>query len=206
MIERAKPVALVDSDDLFEYPIPSTERLDSHSYFAFKYRRWRKSEFRQLADLEVRAVFIELLCESQDEAPVGTLPLDERLLVKASGETMEVWKRLCDRAIGPLYKWERCRCDNGQIRLYHPVVLETVKEALGFREDYLDRKATERERKRLKALPDQIIRAGGTARMGQDQELLIKFDQYLEDHFPGRQRRPNVVREALEAMEIKRQL
>lgn len=73
------------SDDVFNYPIPSTERLESHYFITFHYRRWLKSEFRNLADLDVRAVGFDLFCEAQDEAPVGTLPTDERLLAKLAG-------------------------------------------------------------------------------------------------------------------------
>lgn len=201
----AKAVRLVDSGELFDYPIPSTERLESHYFITLHYRRWLKSDFRNLADLDVRAVGFDLFCEAQDEAPVGTLPIDERLLAKLAGVTLEDWRRLCDRPITPLYGWQECRCDNGHMRLYHKVVLEMAKEALGMREDHLERRAADRERKRLKDLPAQIVRAGGGTRMGEDTAFCLQFDQFLLDNFEGRQRRPNVVREALELWELKRQ-
>jgi len=202
MTEAAATVRLVDSDDVFEYPIPSTERLESHYFITFHYRRWLKSEFRNLADLDVRAVGFDLFCEAQDEAPVGTLPMDERLLAKLAGVTLEEWKRLCERPIGPLYGWSACRCDNGHMRLYHKTVLEMAKEALGMREDHLERRAADRERKRLKELPAKIVRAGGSTRMAEDDAFVIQFDQFLEDHFADRQRRPPLVREALEAWSL----
>ncbi|MBT2130105.1 hypothetical protein [Aliiroseovarius lamellibrachiae] len=202
MNKPAETIRLVDSEDVFDYPIPSTERLESHYFISFHYRRWLKSEFRNLADLDVRAVGFDLFCEAQDEAPVGTLPMDERLLAKLAGVTLEEWKRLCERPIGPLYGWSACRCDNGHMRLYHKVVLEIAKEALGMREDHLEKRAADRERKRLKDLPGQIVRAGGTARMGEDAVFIMQFDQFLLDYFEGRQRRPNVVREALEKWSI----
>jgi hypothetical protein len=198
MTEAARSIRLVDSDDVYEYPIPSTERLESHYFITFHYRRWLKSEFRNLADLDVRAVGFDLFCEAQDEAPVGTLPTDERLLAKLAGVGLEEWKRLCERPIGPLYGWSACRCDDGSLRLYHKTVLEMAKAALGMREDHLEKRAADRERKRLKDLPAQIVRSGGSTRMGEDAEFIIQFDQFLLDQFEGRQRRPNVVREALE--------
>lgn len=205
MSEPAKTMRLVDAEDVFDYPIPSTERLESHSWIAWHFRRWLKSEFRNLADLDVRAVGFDLFCEAQDEAPVGTLPVDERLLAKLAGVTLEEWKRLCDRPIGPLYGWQACRCDNGHMRLYHKTVLEMAKEALGMREDHLEKRAADRERKRLKDLPAQIVRGGGTTRMGEDAAFIIQFDQFLLDRFDGRQRRPNVIREALELWTLQQQ-
>lgn len=198
MTDPAATIRLVNDPDIFEYPISSSERLESHYFIAWHYRRWLKSEFRGLADLEVRAVGFDLFCEAQDEAPVGTLPMDERLLAKLAGIGLEDWKRLCERPIGPLYGWAACRCDNGHMRLYHKVVLEMAKEALGMREDHLEKLEAERERKRLKALPDKIVRAGGSTRMTEDIAFIMQFDQFLEDKFPGQQRRPPLIRKALE--------
>jgi hypothetical protein len=196
--EPATTMRLVDAEDVFDYPIPSTERLESHSWIAWHFRRWLKSEFRNLADLDVRAVGFDLFCEAQDEAPVGTLPMDERLLAKLAGVTLEEWKRLCDRPIGPLYGWHACRCDNGHMRLYHKTVLAMAKDALGMRENHLEKLEAERERKRLKALPEKIVRAGGTTRMAEDAAFILQFDQFLEEEFPDAQRRPPLIRKALE--------
>lgn len=198
MSEPAATIRLVDSDEVFDYPIPSTERLESHSWIAWHFRRWLKSEFRNLADLEVRAVGFDLFCEAQDGAPVGTLPMDERLLAKLGGVTLEEWRRLCDRPIGPLYGWATCRCDNGHLRLYHKTVLEMAKEALGMREDHLEKLEGDRERKRLKALPEKVVRAGGSTQMAQDSAFILQFDQFIEDKHPGVQRRPPLIRKALE--------
>ncbi|MEP4950072.1 MAG: hypothetical protein ABJU46_03750 [Paracoccaceae bacterium] len=205
MSEPATTMRLVDAEDVFEYPIQSSERLESHSWIAWHFRRWLKSEFRLLADLEVRAVGFDLFCEAQDEAPVGTLPMDERLLAKLAGVPLEVWKAMCDRPIGPLYGWKTCRCDNGHMRLYHPVVLEVAKEALGMREDHMDKLEAERERKRIKALPEKIVRAGGSTRMAEDAAFILQFDQFLEDEFSDAQRRPPLIRKALEAWALRDQ-
>lgn len=203
MTEPSKAIRLVDSEDIFEYPISSSERLESHSWIAWHFRRWLKSEFRNLAEPDVRAVGFDLFCEAQDEAPVGTLPMDERLLAKLGGVTLEEWRRLCDRPIGPLYGWHACRCDNGHMRLYHKTVLEMAKEALGMREDHLEKLEAERERKRLKALPERIVRAGGSTRMAEDAAFILQFDQFLEEEFPEAQRRPPLIRKALEAWSLR---
>lgn len=205
MAAPASTIRLVDSDDVFDYPIPSSERLESHYFITWHYRRWLKSEFRGLADPDVRAAGFDLFCEAQDEAPVGTLPMDERLLAKLAGVTLEQWTALCARPVGPLYGWAACRCDNGHMRLYHKVVLEMAKDALGMREDHLEKLEGERERKRLKALPEKIVRAGGTTRMAEDAAFILQFDQFIEDHFPDGQRRPPLIRKALEAWTLQGQ-
>ena len=203
MGRSAKNLAVVsDAADLFVYPIPATERLESHSFVAFKFRRWRRSEFRGLADLEVKCIGLELFFAAQDESPVGTLPVSPRLLARAVGVSAEVWEDLCNRPVSPLYHWDQCVCDNGEVRLYHPVVLEVAQEALGRRADHLEKRETDKERHRLKNLPAQIIRAGGTKHMADDEAYVIRLDQFLLEHYGTKQRRPNVVREAMERMEI----
>jgi len=194
-------LSAVGSADLFEYPIPTSERLETHSFVAFHHRRWRDSTFRNLADREVRAVGLDLFCVAQDQAPVGTLPTDPRLLAKLVGESLEDWQRLAGRDIPPLYNWRRCLTDLGEIRLYHPVVLEVVEAALGRRMQHLEKREADAERKRMSALPGHIIRAGGSTRMAQDEAYVTRLDQWLVEHHPGRQRRIPLVREAMEAMD-----
>jgi hypothetical protein len=201
---QGMPLRLIeDRGDLFEYPIPSAERLESHSFFQFHYRRWCKSEFRQRASHEMRGAFMELIVASQDEGPVGTLPVAEDLLARAADMPLERWREMVQRPIGPLYGWRRCITDLGVIRLYHPVVLEVAQSALKGRMDYLERSAAERERKRLVDLPRKILAAGGSQRMAEDQAYVVRLDQFLLETLPeGRQRRVNVVREAMEQMEL----
>ncbi|MTH76329.1 hypothetical protein [Paracoccus aestuariivivens] len=189
-------------DDLPEYPIASGLRLDSHFFMMFNYRRWMNSDFRSLADREVRGVAVDLFCAAQEQSPIGTLPTDERLLANAVDVPLDVWRQLNNREITPLHNWRRCICDNGQIRLFHPVVLEVAQSALGMKGDHEEKLANDRERKRLGQLPAQIIRAGGSRQMSEDDAYIVRLDQYLLDHFGSKQRRPNVVREAMERMEL----
>ncbi|KIC42225.1 hypothetical protein RA27_02205 [Ruegeria sp. ANG-R] len=205
MGEAAAHMRLVDSEDLFEYPIRTGERLESHFFMTWRFDRWMHSEFRLLADKEVRAVGFDLFCIAQKESPVGTLPLDERLLARLVGETLDEWRRLMERPVTPLYNWKECRCDNGQMRLYHPVVLEIAQEALGLRDDKMAKREADRERKRIAELPDKMLRAGAPKGMTEDQTLVLQFDQFLVDHFDvNGQRRVPLIRKALEAFELKR--
>lgn len=198
-------VQLVEVEEMEEYPIPTGERLDSHFFMNWHYRRWRHSEFRMLADKEVRAVAFELFNVAQEEDPVGTLPVDERLLAKLVGEPLEVWQALCKRDIGPLYGWRLCRTDRGVTRYCHDVVTEVSLKALGRRLDQIEKLEGDRERKRMAALPDQMLRAGAHKGMTEDPDFLAGFDQFLLEEYPNKQRRVPVVREALGVFSLKRE-
>ena len=205
MSSAARPIRLIDGHDLFEYPIPSGERLDSHYFITWRFDWWLHSEFRLLADKEVRAVGFDLFNIAQKEDPVGTLPVDERLLARLAGESLEEWRRLCERPIGPLYNWQQCYCDNGHVRLYHPVVMRIAQEALGMRDDRLAKREADRERKRLEDLPSRMLRAGASKGLTEDDVAVLQFDQFILDNFPGKQRRPQLVRVALEAFSLARE-
>ena len=201
---NANALALTDTSDLFEYPVSTRERLESHYFLTFHYRRWLLSDFRNLADPEVRAIGFDLFCFAQDHAPVGTLPTDPRLLAKLAGIGLDQWEQICRRVPSPLYNWSRCICDNGEVRLYHPVILEMVENALGLRKDHAERREADRERKRLKQLRDQMVRAGASSGMADSDDFVLRLDQYLNDHFPDKQRRTPLVRSAMEEIEVAR--
>ncbi|KFI24133.1 hypothetical protein [Paenirhodobacter enshiensis] len=184
------------------YPIPTGLKLERHFFMQFRHRDWMKSEFRNLASREVRAVAIDLFCVAYDEDPAGTLPANEELIARLVDVPLDDWRGLCSRSIGPLDGWQKCRTDTGALRLFHPAVLEMVTEASKARRDHIERKAADRERKRLEALPDQMRRAGASSRMAEDTDLIVRLDEYLLEHFPPpTQRRPQIVRQALEEMD-----
>lgn len=197
-VPKLKPVA---TDDLFHYPIPVGVRLESHGWFQFHHSWWRTSEFRRDADREVRAVWLDLLVGAQDEDPVGTLPVADRDLAWIARLPLDEWLRLMARPVTPLYGWQRCLCSDGSVRLYHPKLLKVTQGAAQSRMDAEERRAADRERKRLKLLPEQILRAGGSRRMSEDPAYLARLDQYLSDHAEG-SRTVRIVRAAMEALEM----
>lgn len=191
------------ANDLPDYPIPSAERLDSHSFFQFHHAWWQNSRFKLTADLEVKGAFIELICASQREAPVGTLPVDDVMLAKLAGVSLEHWLQLVARPVSPLYGWSACLCDNGERKLYHKTVLRVALAASRGKAADAERKASDRERKRLDELPGKIIRAGGTERMSKDMGYVLLLDQFLIDTVPeGKSRTIKVVRDAMERIEL----
>lgn len=192
----------VDTADLPLYPISAKDRLDSHFFIQWNLKRWRKSEFRQLADPEVGWAGFQLICEAHDESPIGTLPVDERLLARAAGVSIEKWRQLCERAISPLHNWHKVRCDNGEIRLAHPVVQLVSLEALeGSARNRAD-KEQRRRAKQIKDLRDMIETRIGATQLLRAPEFLDRFNDWLDQHHPGMQRRETLVRKALEQFQM----
>ena len=180
------------------YPISSGERLDSHYFIPWNFRRFSKSDFRRLADPEVGWFGFLLFQEAYDESPPGTLPADDRLLAHALHLSLDRWQALCAREIGPLHGWYRVKCDNGETRLAHRVVTETALAALeGKRKAEADQEARLRA-KRIKDLGQMIegkLRAPSfTKAPGQ----VERFNDWLEAHHPGKLRREPFIRAALE--------
>lgn len=192
----------INTDELPEYPISADDRLDSHFFIQWNLKRWRKSEFRQLAEPEVGWFGFLLFCEAHDETPVGTLPTDERLLAKALGISVERWRQLCDREITPLHNWSLARCDNGEIRLAHPVATEVAREALKTRRKNQSDAEQRRRAKRLKDLREMIEKRIGAGQLLRSPEFLERFDDWLEEHHPQAQRRESLVRSALNEFQV----
>lgn len=203
MIPAGSPLQPVDAARVFEYPIPVGVRLVTHGWFAFHHTWWRTSDFRRDADDDVRAVFLDLLCAAQDEDPVGTLPVEPRSLAWAVRKSLDDWQRLALRPIPPLRGWQRCVVSDGRQRLYHPKLLEVTLSAARAHMDAETRRFNDRERKRLKELPDKVVMAGGSQRMAQDAGYIARLDQYLTDTLPaGTTRTVARVRAAMEAMDM----
>lgn len=198
-----RSLSVVTPESLPDYPISTRDKLPGHQWFAFNHVKWDRNPFRIRADLEVRAVFLELFCASQRETPLGTLPLADDLLAHAAGVPLDVWKRLLMREVGPLHDWQKCLCDNGEVRLMHPMVTEVALEAMKGRIKWAQAAEAEVERKRLAALPAKILRAGGSERMAADAAYVMRLDQHLvETLTDGKSRTISVVRGAMEELEL----
>ena len=188
---------LVEVGELPEYPISAEDRLDSHFFVAWNLKRWRKSTFRQLAEPEVGWFGFMLFCEAHDETPVGTLPTDERLLASALGISIDHWRRLEGRDITPLHNWSKVQCDNGEIRLAHPVVTEVALQAMKTRRLNQANAEARRRAKRLKDLQEMIEKKIGAAQLLRAPQFLDRFNDWLEDKHPDVQRREPFIRQAL---------
>ncbi len=121
---------LINSVDAIEYPIAAVAQPAALDTMPWRNGWWRKSEFRMLAELDVRAVAFDLFCIAYCQNPMGTLPSNERLLARLIGLPLEDWLRLMTRRITPLNGWKACHCGDEGVRLFHPISLEIAKEAL----------------------------------------------------------------------------
>ncbi len=189
---------LLDLSGVPEYPFTKEDRLQTHFYFEMHFSRWLNSDFRLLATPAVRGIAIDLFCAAQEQAPVGTLPTDERLLAKLAGVTLEVWRELAAQDVGPLWNWYHVSCGD-DVRFAHPVVLELVEKAMVSREMHNGARAADRERKRLKALPAQMQSAGASSRMCAEAAVVDWVDRWLVAAYPNASRTVGRVKEALEA-------
>lgn len=192
-------IQLIDASDIEEYPIATDQRLESHFYVEMHFRRWLNSRFCMLADPEVGFYGFNLFFVAQDQSPVGTLPIDDRLLAKYLNIDIERWQSLCRREISPLYNWKKVRCSDGEIRWAHPVVTEMAVKALGSKRKNAADKAKARERKRLKDLTQMLERIGAK-RLMSNPGFVERLDAWLVQHRPDSNRTEPVVREALDVI------
>lgn len=197
-----RQLGLVATDDLPEYPISCEDRLDAHFFVPWNIKRFRKSVFRNLCEPDVGWYGFLLFLESHDETPIGTLPTDDRLLAKAIGISVDLWQSLCQRSITPLHNWHRVRCDNGEIRLAHPVVQEVALEAMkSSRKNRAERDERKRA-KRVKDLREMIETRIGAGQLLRDPTFVDRFNDWLETRYPDNQRREPFIRAALDEYQI----
>lgn len=142
---------VVVGGEMDEYPLSVEDRLDSHYFMAWERRRWLNSDMRLRGTPECRALFFDLINISYDQAPVGTLPNDHDILAKMLFVDGAHFRQLCRLEFGPLHKWEPVKC-GAEVRLSHPMVLRSLKEAISRREDHRARSEAASHKKRLQRL------------------------------------------------------
>ncbi|MFW2541517.1 hypothetical protein ACN2XU_02665 [Primorskyibacter sp. 2E107] len=198
-MSKANPVQLVEAASIPEYPISSVERLDSHFFVPWNLKRWRGSEFRRhgYADPEVGFFGVELFWLAQDETPLGTLPCDDEALAFLLRMPLSRWRDLNSRAVSPLHGWHRVQCDNGRVRLAHPVVTEVAQEALDGKRRNGAKNADERMRKRLNTIRQHLKGIPGAARYAEMDEQVNAISDWMDAAYPGGSATAKRVREAL---------
>ena len=189
-----------DVSEIGEYPLGPDERLDSHSFLAWEFRRWMSSDMRWNGTHECKSMFFECVNLSYSETPVGTLPNDLGRISRMIQPNVEkgTFEQLCKLKFGPLHGWQLCRVDD-QIRLMHPVVTRIVLSAFASRakasaaneaasyKRKLDRLTEEiaqvhpafagdprKVRFICKSIDDRISARGGSRRTGQDLHAAIQ--------------------------------
>ncbi|MDS9468618.1 hypothetical protein RGQ15_13695 [Paracoccus sp. MBLB3053] len=167
---------VVSVGELDEYPLTVEDRLDSHYFVAWERRRWLNSDMRLRGTPECRALFFDLINISYDQAPVGTLPNDPELLAKMLLVDPSHFQQLCRLDYGPLHKWSPVRCGE-EIRLSHPMVLRTLREAISRREDHRARSEAASTKKRLQRLRSCLT--GAHASLASNDGAVLWIDGWL---------------------------
>lgn len=183
----AAPLQLIEDGDLPDYPIGSDERLNNW-FMQFDIDRWLGSRMRLLATLAVRAVYLDLLFEAQRQNPVGTLPVDRRMLARLAQLSSDEFEALCRHDPSPLHHWAPCRTDRGEVRLAHPVVTDMLLAQLAGREARQARASADAERKRIARLRAAMAAHGIHEGVCRDDVLVQRIDRWLCERFPNGRR------------------
>ncbi|MCZ4351547.1 hypothetical protein O4H61_03375 [Roseovarius aestuarii] len=175
-ITSASHAQLVAIEDLPEYPLDGSERLDSHYFVAWERRRWLNSDMRLKGTPECRALYFDLINICYDQQPVATLPDDMEMLSKLVYTDRAHFEALCKLEFGPLHSWFRCRYE-GRTRLMHRFVYQILTEALSRRQD--NRANTERANyaKRIQRLRAKI--AGLHVELAKNDAAVSWIDEWL---------------------------
>lgn len=174
---------VISSDEdggLPEYPFGVEDRLDSHHFVAWERRRWLNSGMRMKGTPEARAHYLDLLWIAYDQSPIGTLPDDMALLAKLLFVDRDRFEAMCREPYGPLHNWQRCVCEGGEVRLFHPMVLRTLNEAMARREDNRARSEAGNRAKRLQRL--RIALADFSKDVAEMDTAVTWIDQWLVDN------------------------
>ena len=186
---------VVTNEALPIYPIDAAERLQSHFFVEFHFRRWLNSEARLLADWDVRGVMVDLIMISQDQTPVGTLPQNPKLIATMLGMSVDQLHLFCARDVSPLRGWVPCMAGD-QVRLMHPVVTEMAEKAIGSRRDRESEKQRRSAAKALKDLGERLV-AMGFSRQAGDRTFVERVDHWLTQNCTGNRTEP-MIREAID--------
>lgn len=148
----------VDVDCLPEYPVDPDQRLDSHSFVQWEFRRWLDSDMRWNGTHECKSMWFELVNLAHGATPVGTLPDDAKRLARMIQPAVDAdhFANLCRLDYGPLHGWVRCRCGD-EVRLMHPVVTRIVLAALASRANHAARVEAASDARRLKRLTEDLM-------------------------------------------------
>lgn len=169
----------VPDEGLFLYPIGKADRLDGHSFYKWQHLRWLSSDSHLMATYEVQGIARALFDLAQNQSPPGTLPQDRAILARMLRIEAHHLDALCRHQHGPLSGWKACICDDGELRLYHAVVLEQVQDAFDRREA----KALANNEKANRARRDRMVIAlramGCIEDMLRDEVLIARMDDWL---------------------------
>jgi hypothetical protein len=176
MLELAASVA--DIDDLPVYPLSPDDTLEAHFFLAWHHREWLNSDMRLKGAEECRALYFDLICISQDQKPIGTLPRCPEILAKMLMVDQSRFQRLAAQPYGPLHRWEPCLCGD-EVRLMHERVLRMLTDAISRKHDNRARTEAANVKKRLQRLRSYV--AGFNVDLSKSDTPILWMDNWLEE-------------------------
>lgn len=200
-------LSAVPEGGLPQYELGSDVRLDSHSYVQFHFHRYFQSRLHMRGSLAVRGAANELFLRARLGSPIGTLTTDYEELADYLRITTGQFRDLMSETVTPLHNWTECQTDTGEVRLYHPVVLEVLRDALKSRVRADLRRKEDASRGRITTLIGLLKKAGMRAEAvehiaSSDGAFLEQIDEWLLEHYPAPMRRTPVrVQQAVAAVE-----
>ena len=183
MIPHLSPVP---DDGLFQYPIARSERLDGQSFVKWHHHRWLASDMCIMANFEVKGMARDLFDLAQTQSPMGTLPRNKVMVARLLRTDPTRFDDLCRLEFGPMSGWSPCITDDGELRLYHPVVLEQVQDALNRREAWLASKSAAAVREQRRRLVAAMRQMGVDARVVADEALIERMDDWLAENWKAK--------------------
>lgn len=176
----------VPAEGLPIYPIPRHERLDGNSFVKWQHLRWLASDMHLMATFEVKGMVRDLFDLAQTQSPPGTLPADRNQIARLLRCEPLHFEGLCRQTYGPMRGWHPCVTDDGEVRLFHAVVLEQVRDAFDRREA----KALANNAKAVAARRDRLVTAlramGCEAEMLADDVLMDRLNGWLDINWKRR--------------------
>ena len=183
----AAPLRAVTEEDLPEYPVGRDVRLSGQYFLKFETFRYLNSTMALTGTPEVRCHYLELIFQSQHQVPIGTLPADPLVQARLARVDPAHWKELCKMEPSPLHHWTPCLSE-GEVRLMHRVVLDTVQDQLARREVSELKRGDDAVRKRIMRLRERMTAAGYDRAVVADDVLVERMDAWLAKHVRGQRR------------------
>lgn len=180
----------VEGADLPDYPEELCDpRLTSDYFTAFWHDRWLSSTLHLTAPMAVQGAALNLFFLSRKQTPVGSLPVDDKILARLLRVDLGEWLGWMAQPITPLHNWTRYAYGDGEV-YGHQVVIEVARDALERREV---RKASgeskaiyQRQQRLIDVLRDMRC---DKAILG-DKVLVERLDAWLMENHRGQRRMP----------------
>lgn len=178
----------VPVDDLPDYPFGNENALPGNYFLKWEVARWLTSDMYLHADPEVGYAYLNLIFKSQLARPIGTIPADfDGQVAFLDGKfSAQRWRALLRLDPSPLRHWRRYRCDGGEIRLGHAVVIQMIEAQMTRREAAAERAVGDALRKQRDRLRAALAERGVHAAVLRDQTLIERMDGWLTENVRGR--------------------